>query len=65
MDEDIAVVYLTKSIKIDLLYIKFDQKFYLTVYKYGDWNNQLEVLETDDIEEIKEILQKLIDKYSL
>lgn len=65
MDEDIAVVYLPKAIKIDLGYIKFDQKFYLTVYKDGDWNNQLEVLETDDIEEIKEILQKLIDKYSL
>ena len=65
LDEDIAVVYLPKAITIDLGYIKSDQKFYLTVYKDGDWNNQLEVLETDDIEEIKGILQKLIDKYSL
>ena len=65
MDEDIAVVYLPKAITIDLGYIKSDQKFYLTVYKDGDWNNQLEVLEIDDIEEIKGILQKLIDKYSL
>lgn len=62
MDEDIAVVYLPKAITIDLGYIKSNQKFYLTVHKDGDWNNQLEVLETDDIEEIKEILQKLIDK---
>lgn len=65
LDEDIAVVYLPKAITIDLGYIKSDQKFYLTVYKDGDWNNQLEVLETDDIEEIKGIFQKLIDKYSL
>lgn len=65
LEEDIAFVSLPKGITIDLGYIKSKQKFYLTVYKNGDWNNQLEVVEVNKIEKIKDLLQNLINKYSV
>lgn len=65
LDEDIAIAYLPKGITIDFGYIKSEQKFYLTVYKNGDWNNQLEAVEVNEIQKIKDLLQNLINKYSV
>lgn len=65
LDEDIAIAYLPKGITIDFGYIKSEQKFYLTIYKNGDWNNQLEAVEVNEIQKIKDLLQNLINKYSV
>lgn len=63
LDEDIAIAYLPNGITIDLGYLKSETSFYLTVYKAGDWNNQLEVIEVKDINMLKSILLNTINKY--
>jgi hypothetical protein len=65
IDEDIAVVYLSNGVSIDLGYIELEDKFFLTVYKENNWNNQLEVIEVADDKLILENLQQLINKYEL